>query len=144
MIRTFLAKDEQETAAAGQAIAALTGPEELIYLHGDLGAGKTTLIRAVAAALGADPLEVASPTFAIVHEYPTERGDVIVHLDCYRISDDLREWEEIGIPDILQQPGVKFVEWPKERFDLYATPTAEIALTVREDHGREIVFRRGE
>jgi len=68
--RRWICPTEEETAAAGREIAGLLPPDAVVHLIGDLGAGKTFLARAIAAALGADPAEVASPSFAIVHEYP--------------------------------------------------------------------------
>lgn len=136
------ASTEEETLLAGEKIARQLGSDDLVHVSGDLGAGKTTLIRAIAGALGARRDEVASPTFAIVHEYPTESGPPIVHLDCYRIGDSPREWEEIGIPEILQGPGVKLIEWPKAGFDRYAPATAMIEILVLHDDSREIRFFR--
>ena len=107
---------------------------------GFLGAGKTTLIRAIASELGADPLEVASPTFAIVHEYPLPDGPAIVHIDGYRLSSSRREWLEIGIDEILSFPGLKFIEWPKAEFGDFAKRVAEISVTVGGDESRIIEY----
>ena len=98
--RQWLCRSEEETAAAGREIARLLLPDAVVHLVGDLGAGKTFLARAMAAALGADPREVASPSFAIVHEYPVAAGAPVIHIDAYRLSGNRREWLEIGIPKI--------------------------------------------
>src|SRR5438445_6873081 len=108
----YIARTEEETVAAGRDIARMLAPDAIVHLVGDLGSGKTFLARAIAAELGADPREVASPTFAIVHEYPRASGDPIIHIDGYRLSDHRREWLEIGIPELLAGPGVKLSEWP--------------------------------
>jgi tRNA threonylcarbamoyl adenosine modification protein YjeE len=111
----------------------------VVHLTGDLGAGKTFLARAMAAQLGADPLEVASPSFAIVHEYPRAGGPPIIHIDGYRLSENRREWLEIGIPELLAGPGVKLIEWPKREFEEFEQGHVEITITVRDDGTREIV-----
>ena len=115
-MRTFLCRTEEESAAAGREIARSLPKDAVVHLVGDLGAGKTFLARAIAAELGANPLEVASPSFAIIHEYPRPNGDPIIHIDGYRLSDNRREWLEIGIPAILSGPGVKLIEWPQRDF----------------------------
>src|SRR4051794_37700744 len=98
MPRTFVCSTESETAAAGREIARLLPRDATVHLIGDLGAGKTFLARAIATELGADPREVASPSFAIVHEYPLPAAAPIIHIDGYRLSENRREWLEIGIP----------------------------------------------
>ena len=138
----FVSRSEEETLAAGASIAAELRSADVVHLHGDLGAGKTTLVRGIAAALGANAEEVASPTFAIVHEYPLPNGKMLIHLDCYRISDEPREWEEIGIPDILESPDIKLIEWPKEGFEIYAPATATITILIESDQSRTIRFER--
>lgn len=135
MRKEWLAASEEESDAAGREIAAMLPASGVVYFNGDLGAGKTHLIRAIAEARGAERDEVSSPTFAIVHEYPLENGSRIVHLDCYRLSDHQREWEEIGIPDLLTSAELVLVEWPKERFDRYVKPRATVTITL-DDAGR--------
>src|SRR3954451_5970763 len=135
-VQTFVCRTETETAEAGRAIARSLAPDAVVHLVGDLGAGKTFLARAIASELGADPTEVASPTFAIVHEYPTRSGAPIIHIDAYRLSENRREWLEIGIPEMLAGPGVKLIEWPKREFDEFETAHVEVRIEVREDGAR--------
>jgi tRNA threonylcarbamoyladenosine biosynthesis protein TsaE len=134
----FVCSTESETAAAGREIARMLPREATVHLVGDLGAGKTFLARAIATELGADPREVASPSFAIVHEYPIAGGAPVIHIDGYRLSDSRREWLEIGIPEILTGPGVKLIEWPKREFTEFEDSHVEVTITVREDGTREI------
>ena len=124
--------------AAGRAIARTLPTDAIVHLVGDLGAGKTFLARAIAAELGADPLEVASPSFAIVHEYPLPGRPPIIHIDGYRLSDNRREWLEIGIPELLAGPGVKLIEWPKEAFTEFEDAHVEVTIEVREDGARVV------
>lgn len=134
----FIAANEADSERAGREIARSLSPDAVVHLVGDLGAGKTFLARAIAAELGADPHEVASPSFAIVHEYPRKGGAPIIHIDGYRLSDNRREWLEIGIPEMLSGPGVKLIEWPKEAFTEFEDGHVEVRIRVREDGSREI------
>ena len=138
--RRFVCSTESETAAAGREIARMLPPDATVHLVGDLGAGKTFLARAIATELGADPREVASPSFAIVHEYPIASGAPVIHIDGYRLSDSRREWLEIGIPEILAGPGVKLIEWPKREFTEFEDSHVEVTIAVREDEAREIAI----
>ena len=134
----FVAATEDESESAGREIARTLGPDDVVHLAGDLGAGKTFLARAIAAELGADPNEVASPTFAIVHEYPRRGAPPIIHIDAYRLSENRREWLEIGIPEMLSGPGVKLIEWPKREFEEFEDSHVEVQVRVRDDGAREI------
>ena len=138
--RHWICPTEEETAAAGREIAGLLAPDAVVHLIGDLGAGKTFLARAIAGALGADPAEVASPSFAIVHEYPIAGGAPVIHIDGYRLSENRREWLEIGIPELLAGPGVKLIEWPKRAFEEFEDGHVEVRITVRDDGSREITI----
>src|SRR3954452_17211722 len=135
----FVCPTEADTTAAGREIARALPRDAPVHLIGDLGAGKTCLVRAIAAELGADPREVASPSFAIVHEYPVAGGAPIIHIDGYRLSDNRREWLEIGIPELLAGPGVKLIEWPKREFEEFEDAHVEICITVRDDGARIVV-----
>jgi tRNA threonylcarbamoyladenosine biosynthesis protein TsaE len=135
---TYVCPDESDTAAAGREIARTLPPEAVVHLVGDLGAGKTFLVRAIAAELGANPAEVASPSFAIVHEYPIAGRQPIIHIDGYRLSENRREWMEIGIPELLQGPGIKLVEWPKRDFAEFEDGHVEITIRVNDDGSRLI------
>jgi tRNA threonylcarbamoyladenosine biosynthesis protein TsaE len=141
-VTAFLCATEDETVAAGREIARTLPADATVHLIGDLGAGKTFLARAIATALGADPLEVSSPSFAIIHEYPLPDGPPIIHIDGYRLSESPREWMEIGIPEILAGSGVKLIEWPKQAFEQFEASHLEIQIEVRDDGSR--VIRKGE
>ena len=138
-MKRWVARSEEETAAAGREIARLLPRDAVVHLVGDLGAGKTFLARAIATELGADPLEVSSPSFAIVHEYPLAGGAPIIHIDGYRLSENRREWLEIGIPEMLAGPGVKLIEWPKEAFAEFEDAHVEVRIEVGEDGARTII-----
>ena len=137
-MRTWLCPTEAETEAAGRDIAHMLADNAVVHLIGDLGSGKTFLVRAIAAELGADPREVASPSFAIVHEYPRPNGLPLIHIDGYRLSDRRREWLEIGIPELLAAPGIKLIEWPKREFEEFEDSHVDITIRVLDDGTREV------
>src|SRR5438874_2285005 len=139
-MREWRSRSEEETAAGGREIAGTLPRDAVVHLVGDLGAGKTFLARVIAAALGADPREVASPSFAIVHEYPVAGGAAVIHIDGYRLTESRREWLEIGIPELLAGPGVKLIEWPKREFEEFEDSHVEITIRVRDDDAREITM----
>jgi len=138
MPRTYICRNESATEAVGREIARSLAPDAVVHLVGDLGAGKTFLARAIASELGANAIEVASPSFAIVHEYPIAGGAPIIHIDGYRLSENRREWLEIGIPELLQGPGVKLIEWPKREFDEFENGHVEVTIRVNDDGSRTI------
>ncbi|HEX6159829.1 MAG TPA: tRNA (adenosine(37)-N6)-threonylcarbamoyltransferase complex ATPase subunit type 1 TsaE [Thermoanaerobaculia bacterium] len=135
---TFVCPTEADTERVGRELARTRPRDAVVHLVGDLGAGKTFLARAISAELGANPNDVASPSFAIVHEYPRRGGPAIIHIDGYRLSDNRREWLEIGIPEMLSGPGVKLIEWPKEAFREFEDEHIDVEVRVRDDGAREI------
>jgi tRNA threonylcarbamoyladenosine biosynthesis protein TsaE len=98
----------------------------VVALHGDLGAGKTTLARAIARGAGVAG-DVTSPTFAIVHEYAAPRGPVY-HLDLYRLSGP-RDLTNIGWDDILRERALVLVEWPERAEERFPAIAARITLS---------------
>jgi tRNA threonylcarbamoyladenosine biosynthesis protein TsaE len=110
-------------AWARQYVASLTLPA-FIAIRGDLGAGKTTLVQAMARALGVTD-EVTSPTYALVHEYHSPRG-VVQHLDLYRLK-DASQLAQLGWEDIVRGNGIVFLEWP-ERVDARELPAHHVSI----------------
>jgi len=105
---TFLSRSEEDTAALGQALAAHLPSGAVVALCGTLGAGKTRLVQAVAAAAGVAPGEVLSPTFVLVQQY---QGRVpIYHFDAYRVADD-DEFLALGPEEYFEGGGWSLVEW---------------------------------
>jgi tRNA threonylcarbamoyladenosine biosynthesis protein TsaE len=102
--------DESATVTLAQRLAARLRPGMVIYLHGDLGAGKTTLVRAVLNALGHTG-RVKSPTFTLVEPYHIDGLD-FRHFDLYRLHDE-EEWEAAGFRDEFDGHNIFFIEWPE-------------------------------
>jgi len=131
-----------ETEAVGERLAAVLSPTDVVYLVGDLGAGKTTLARGLARGLGAREREVASPTFALLHEYAAPDGAIVLrHLDLYRLEDLPRELEVLGLPDAVEGAPV-CVEWPGEAIRTLLPPTVEITIRAEAGEARRIRVER--
>jgi len=130
--------DENATQAfaqhlAGQALLR----NAFVSLQGNLGAGKTTLVRHLLRALGVQG-RVKSPTYAVVEPYSLPGLD-IWHFDFYRFSDP-REWEDAGFRDIFASPGLKLAEWPDQAFGVLPLPDLEIRLDVNPDQSRKALL----
>ena len=107
-VRELESASPEETEALGEALGRAASGGELLGLIGDLGAGKTCLVRGLARGLGADPTAVHSPTFTIVTEYPAGRHP-LTHVDLYRL--ERPQDDELFLRDVLYGEGVAAVEW---------------------------------
>ncbi|MFT3788634.1 MAG: tRNA (adenosine(37)-N6)-threonylcarbamoyltransferase complex ATPase subunit type 1 TsaE [Tepidisphaeraceae bacterium] len=101
---------------------------DCVALDGPMGAGKTTLVRSIVEALGGDPREVSSPTFALLNMYATPGGPVF-HLDAYRVS-GAEDFEGIGFDELLEQEGYVIVEWPSRVEDVLPARTRRVRIEV--------------
>lgn len=143
-VREVVTVDEGETEAFGRVLAKELTVDDVVYLVGDLGAGKTTLARGLAAGLGAVAREVASPTFAILHEYAGRSGAIVLrHLDLYRLADRPEDLDVLGLPDAIAGAPVA-VEWPGHAIRAALPPTHEIAIVAQADGSRRIELCRTE
>ena len=109
MMRTIVTNSEDETVAAGRDLAARIDVGTVVLLHGELGAGKTALVRGLAEGLGVSPEDVSSPTFTLVQEY---RGRIpLYHVDLYRLA--AVEADDLGLEE-LSLTGAVAVEWAEK------------------------------
>jgi tRNA threonylcarbamoyladenosine biosynthesis protein TsaE len=114
------------TEAAGARLAAELVPGDVVHVVGELGTGKTTLVRGACGALGVT-VPVTSPTFAIAHRYPAARGLRVAHLDLYRIERPGDEDPDL-LSDYLGPDVIAFVEWPREGTAELPAPTVTVTL----------------
>ena len=127
---------ELPTAAAQLRAAIAEAGCPVVAFEGAMGAGKTTLIRALCAALGVAD-DVSSPTFALVNEYRDGRDQPVYHFDFYRIDSE-EEAERIGAGEYFDSGYLCLVEWPARVAALLPLPYLEVRLTVQSDESRTV------
>jgi tRNA threonylcarbamoyl adenosine modification protein YjeE len=130
--------DEADLARLAGSVAALLPPRAFVALHGDLGAGKTTFVKAVAAALGIDPTEVVSPTFGLIHEHVGPHG-LLVHGDMYRLSAPA-DLAETGWHDAVSGAACVFLEWPKRVAAALPDERIDVTITIDGPTARTFEF----
>jgi tRNA threonylcarbamoyladenosine biosynthesis protein TsaE len=136
---TLTARNEHDTDRLGTALANALPPGSVIALIGTLGAGKTRLVQAVAAAVGVPRGNVTSPTFVLVNEYLGGRLP-IYHFDTYRLKDD-DEFLNLGPDEYFDSNGLTFVEWADRVADLLPAEHLEIKIEVTGETARNIQIR---
>lgn len=130
--REYETKSSAGTIAIGRKLAELLTPPKLLILHGDLGAGKTTLVKGIATALGAaEADEVTSPTFTLVHEYSGSLNGKpvkLLHLDLYRLDAE-RQLESLGLEEMRTPDAIVLVEWGEKFKSIRKHADGEIVIT---------------
>ena len=139
--KKFKTRSVNGTLSIAATIAELLTAPRVVVLRGDLGAGKTTLVKGWLAALGAAQVEeVTSPTFTLVHEYEAKRGKVY-HLDLYRLETE-QELAALGIYEMADEPGaVVLVEWGEKFASVVDRADAEVAMAHLEGDERSLWVR---
>ncbi len=139
-METFTTGSVNATVELGRQLGQRFGLGECVALVGDLGAGKTALVRGLAAGLGiADQRLVSSPTFVLIHEYD---GPVpVFHVDVYRLSDPQRELVELGLAEMLTE-GVVVIEWADRVDEILPRPHWQIAIEATGERSRRFQLRR--
>jgi tRNA threonylcarbamoyladenosine biosynthesis protein TsaE len=134
----FEAADEAATDRFGAALASVLPPGAVIALLGTLGAGKTRLVQAIAAAYGVSREEVVSPTFVLCQQYRGSRA--INHLDAYRLR-DVDELRELGIEELFASDAITIIEWADRVADALPEEFLEVTIEVTGQTARRFVVR---
>ena len=136
--REIVTHSAEETIAFGRTLVKILSPPKVVLLRGDLGAGKTTLVKGIAQAFQAAKEEdVTSPTFTLVHEYRGPKVN-LYHIDLYRV-DTLRELETLGLDDLRGEHSVLLIEWGEKFSRFRRERDIEIAIERLGDLERKIV-----
>jgi len=136
-VLSVVSHSEEQTVALANRLANSLGPGDVVVLTGSLGSGKTTFVRALAAARGIDPERVTSPSFALVHEYGG--NPPLYHIDLYRLS-DVSELTEVGWDDYLGRDGIVVVEWGEKAGDRLPSRYYLVQFAIVGDSARRIDF----
>lgn len=143
----FESHSGKETIAVGHQIAELLVPPKFLILRGDLGAGKTTLVKGIAEALdAAEADEVTSPTFTLIHEYEGTRSVdgrsepvILYHLDLYRIQNE-RQLDSLGLEELSGPESLVLVEWGEKFPSVQKRSQGEIEMRATGGDSRSITL----
>lgn len=130
----IIIKDKKHLPAAAKKLLKYTGENKIFAFYGSMGAGKTTIIKAICEVLGATDI-VTSPTFTLVNEYKTSGGDSIYHIDFYRIK-KTEEVFDFGVEEYLTGTSYCFMEWPELVEEILPRGTVNVKITVDENEQR--------
>jgi tRNA threonylcarbamoyl adenosine modification protein YjeE len=143
-VATIDVADEAAMGRLAAELAAVLPPRVFVTLSGDLGAGKTTLVKAIAAAVGIDPTEVVSPTFGLIHTHHADcevggEGLRLVHADMYRLTGP-GELAETGWDDAITGDAWVFVEWPERIASALPKNRIDVTITIVSLSARGLTF----
>jgi len=127
-------KDKKHLHSAARELLRLFGKNKIFAFYGGMGAGKTTIIKAICEELGAIDI-ISSPTFTLVNEYKTEEGESIYHIDFYRIKKQ-EEVFDFGVEEYLTGESWCFMEWPGLVEEILPPETVKVSITVDENEQR--------
>ena len=137
ILREITTHSAEETIAFGQSLVEMLAPPKIVLLRGDLGAGKTTLVKGIAAAFEAAAEEdVTSPTFTLIHEYRGPRANLF-HIDLYRI-DTPRELDTLALDDLRSENSILLIEWGEKFPRFVRERDVEISLERAGENARRI------
>jgi tRNA threonylcarbamoyladenosine biosynthesis protein TsaE len=137
LLQQVITHSAEETIALGRSLASSLSAPKLVLLHGDLGAGKTTLVKGIAAGLEAAAEEdVTSPTFTLVHEYRGPKAN-LYHIDLYRI-DTPRELDTLALDDLRSENSILLIEWGEKFPSLLSQRDMEISFERLDETERKI------
>ena len=137
ILREITTHSAEETIAFGRSLVEMLAPPKIVLLRGDLGAGKTTLVKGIAAAFEAAAEEdVTSPTFTLIHEYRGPRANLF-HIDLYRI-DTPRELDTLALDDLRSENSILLIEWGEKFPRFVHERDVEISLERAGENARRI------
>lgn len=139
MTKKFETNSSQETFALGCQLASGLNVGECVAIIGNLGAGKTALVRGLADGLGADVQLVSSPTYVLMQKYPATNMPLF-HLDLYRMVDAGAELAELGMDEMLAE-GVVVIEWADRAGETLPIPRTEIFIAVTGENSRRFTVK---
>lgn len=138
--KRFKTRSVEGTLAIAATIAEILAAPKTVILRGEMGAGKTTLVKGWVTALSGTDAEVTSPTFGLVHEYAGKRGK-IYHLDLYRLETE-RELATLGLEEVIaEQDALVLVEWGERFESVMELADAEVAMETLEGDERSLRVR---
>jgi tRNA threonylcarbamoyladenosine biosynthesis protein TsaE len=131
-------KDKKHLPGAAEKFLKHFGENRIFAFYGTMGAGKTTIIKAICKALGAIDI-VSSPTFTLVNEYRTSKGDTLYHIDFYRIKKQ-EEVFDFGIEEYLTGESYCFMEWPELVEEILPDRTINVRISVDDNEQRTLLI----
>jgi tRNA threonylcarbamoyladenosine biosynthesis protein TsaE len=134
----ILIRDKRHLPAAAKKLLESAGGKKIFAFYGSMGAGKTTFIKAVCKLLGAVDV-ISSPTFTIVNEYRTSKGEPLFHIDFYRIENQ-EEVFDFGVEEYLTGDYYCFMEWPELVSEILPSGTVSVRITADENEQRTLVI----
>jgi len=146
MTQKISCKSHDDTFAVGEKIGRELQAGDVVLLGGELGAGKTVLTKGILNALGFDPADVTSPSFALVNLYPTTKFDVY-HIDLWRVNEGSDAAFEVGLGDIVdEENSVVIIEWAERLGDhRFTGQVIDVSIKMQDDDARIIeIVRKGD
>jgi tRNA threonylcarbamoyladenosine biosynthesis protein TsaE len=128
----------KELRIAAKQFIQLIGENRVFAFYGNMGAGKTTFIKAICTELGVAE-NITSPTFSLVNEYTTNDNRILYHFDCYRLK-NIREAYDIGADEYFDSGELCFIEWPEKIEELLPSGTVNVLIKVLDDESRKITI----
>ncbi len=133
----IITKSEKDTRKLGTKIGELIKPGQIILLSGELGSGKTILVKGIGRALGIDENEVTSPSYTLIHEY---QGDYpLYHMDLYRLN-SADELYDIGFEEYLEKRGIIVIEWPEIADEILLSDFLKLKFKILNINKRKILI----
>jgi len=129
-----------EITSVAQKVLDFVKDNNMVTFEGEMGAGKTTLIKAICKIAGVKA-NVSSPTFSLINEYLTKDGKTLYHFDFYRINSEIEAFD-IGYEEYFYSGNMCFVEWPSKIQSLLPVPRIRITLVLKDDASREITLEK--